>query len=456
MGHQIFVADDDPDFVEVIRSTLRGFGFDAVQTELDPLRAADAFTQGLSPDLALIDMTMPDMDGIALLDIIKRNSPRTECIMVTATNEARVVVECLKKGAYDYLIKPVEPEDLLLVMNRALERKRLLDVLDIEKGRTLPELVHKKAFQPIVTRCDNVLRVLKAAELHAASDEPILIFGESGTGKELLARAIHAASTRSARPFTAVNMASLSGSLFAAEFFGHAKGAFTGAERDRAGYLEATDGGTLFLDEIGNLPLAHQGMLLRALQDGEYTRLGSSRQQNADVRFIAATNEDLDKLMADGRFRKDLYYRIRGGWLHLPPLRERRDDISLLIEMFLREYAGRSMADSFAPEALELLLDYHYPGNVRELKAVIHSAVNLSRGAEISVALLPDTLRRQRPRVRRTEAPAGNAPVCLAEVERRHILNVYRQTGENKSRAARLLGIGLNTLRRRLKAYGIE
>ena len=233
-------------------------------------------------------MTMPDMDGIGLLEIIKSNRPQTECVMVTAVNEARVVVECLKKGAYDYLVKPIAAENLLLVINRALERKRLLDVLDIGKSKTLPKLVRKEIFKPIVTRSKEVMRVLKEAELHAVSDVPVLIFGESGTGKELLARAIHAASPRSKRPFTPINMASLTASLFEAEFFGHSKGAFTGAEKDRAGYLEYTNGGTLFLDEIGNLPLELQGKLLRVLQDGEYTRLGSNRYQNADIRFIAA------------------------------------------------------------------------------------------------------------------------------------------------------------------------
>ncbi len=456
MDHRIFVVDDDPDFIDVISRRLMDFGFKAVRTELDPHRAADEFVQGASYDLALIDMTMPDMNGLELLEIIKRSSPQTECIMITAVNEARIVVECLKRGAYDYLVKPVEPENLLLVMNRALERKRLLDVLGIGKSKALPELAHRKAFKQMVTGSDNVLRVMKEAELHAVSDVPILIFGESGTGKELLARAIHAASHRSAFPFTPVNMASLTGSLFAAEFFGHSKGAFTGAEKERAGYIEHTNGGTLFLDEIGNLPLEHQGMLLRVLQDGEYTKLGTNRQENADVRFIAATNEDLDKLMAAGRFRKDLYYRIRGGWLHLPPLRERKSDIPLLANTFLKEYAGRDVANGVEKEALDLLLAYDYPGNVRELRAIIHSAVNLSRGKAISAGLLPESVRRRRLGTRKTNAAEPDAVISLAVVERRHILKVYRQTDLNKSKTARLLGIGLNTLRRKLKGYGVE
>jgi two-component system response regulator AtoC len=296
MNNPIILIDDDIDFLETLKRRLTNFGFKKVRTEKDSLKVASLFEKGNVFDIAMIDMTMPGMDGIELLETIKNISPRTECIMVTAVNEARVAVECLNKGAYDYLVKPISQEDLVFSMKRTLERKRLLDILDIEKSESLPRLIHEEPFKPIITRSEKVLRVLKEAELHAASDVPILITGESGTGKELLARAIHTASPRASFPFTPVNMANLSGSLFEAEFFGHTKGAFTGAENGRVGYLEHTDKGTLFLDEIGNLPLEIQGKLLRVLQDGEYLKLGTSRYFTADVRFIAATNEALDKL----------------------------------------------------------------------------------------------------------------------------------------------------------------
>jgi DNA-binding NtrC family response regulator len=375
--------------------------------------------------------------------------------MVTAVNEARVAVACLKKGAYDYLVKPIAVENLLLVLNRALERKRLLDILDIGKSKKLPELVHKEAFRSIVTRSQNVIRVLKEAELHAASDVPILIFGESGTGKELLARAIHAVSPRSAFPFTPVNMASLTGSLFEAEFFGHTKGAFTGAEKDRAGYLEYSNQGTLFLDEIGNLPLELQGKLLRVLQDGEYTKLGTNQKQHADIRFIAATNEDLEKMMAARMFRKDLYFRIRGGWLHLPPLRERKEDIPLLIQTFLQEYAPQSGASGVEEAALDVLTNYHYPGNVRELRSIIRSAVNLSRGGAITIHVLPEHLKQHPPKSRPPAVSETGPVVPLAEIEKNHILKAYNHLGKNKSLTAKTLGIGLNTLRRKLTSYGV-
>jgi len=335
MNNSIIVIDDDFDFLEILKEKLIRIDFTNVRTEVDSIKAASLFEKGQVFDVALIDMTMPDMDGIQLLELIKNTSPGTECIMVTAVNDARVAVDCLKKGAYDYLLKPIAREDLALSIHRALERKRLLDILDVKKKASLPKLIYADTFKPIITQSHKVLRILKEAELHAISDVPILITGESGTGKELLAKAIHCTSPRSKFKFTPVNMASLTSGLFEAEFFGHTKGAFTGAENGRAGFLEHTNQGTLFLDEIGNLPLELQGKLLRVLQDGEYMKLGSSSHHTADVRFITATNEDLDKLMARGMFRKDLYYRIRCGWLHLPPLRERKEDIPLLVKKFL-------------------------------------------------------------------------------------------------------------------------
>ncbi|MFC1882787.1 sigma-54-dependent transcriptional regulator, partial [Thermodesulfobacteriota bacterium] len=323
MDSSIIVVDDEQDFLESVRRGLITSGIKNVRTETDPRKAASAFEQGEVFDIALIDLTMPDMSGIELLEAIKTNSPTTECVMITAVDEARTAINCLKKGAYDYLVKPISKEDLVSSINRALERKRLIEILDLGKRRTLPKLVNKKAFSPIITRSNAVLRVLKEAELHAASDIPILITGETGTGKELLSRAIHAASSRAGSVFTPVNMESLNPNMFDAQFFGHTRGAFTGAEKDRSGYLESSNRGTLFLDEIGNLPLELQGKLLRVLQDGEFIKIGTATPRKVDVRFIAATNSDLERMMAQNKFRKDLYYRLKGGWLSLPPLRER-------------------------------------------------------------------------------------------------------------------------------------
>lgn len=457
MNSNVIVVDDDRDYLEVLGRKLAQIGFKRVRLEESSVKLAEEVKKGLSFDVALIDMTMPEVDGMALLETIKANSPSTECIMVTAINEARIAVECLNKGAYDYLVKPVATEDLALSINRTLERKRLLDLLDLEKREDLPTLENEKPFRPIITQSRKVLRILKEAELHAASLVPMLITGESGTGKELLARAIHGASPRAQHPFTPINMASLSSSLFEAEFFGHTKGAFTGAETGRVGYLEYTNHGTLFLDEIGDLPLSLQGKLLRVLQDGEFSKLGSSARQKVDLRFIAATNENLERMMGQKRFRKDLYYRIRGGWLHLPPLRERPEDIFLLARKFLEKYYDVNKQGFIEKNALDLLMRYPYPGNIRELKSILQSAVNLAHGEPIREAHLPSHITAALKTCREEEKTADDSPIKpLVEVEKAHILRAYEQTGENKSKTARLLGIGLNTLRRKLIAYGIQ
>ncbi len=461
MHDGILVVDDEQDFLDSVRRVLIRSGFKKVRLLTDPLKAAAVLEAETFFDVALIDVSMPGMSGLELLEVIRTHSPRTECIMVTAMNEARVAVECLKKGAYDYLVKPISREDLVLSVKRALERQRLFEILHCRKLKVPPKLLNVEAFSPIVTRSAKVLRILKEAELHAASDVPVLITGESGTGKELLAKAIHCASPRAKYPFTPINMASLSDNLFDAEFFGHTKGAFTGAEQGRAGYLEQTHKGTLFLDEVGQLPLRSQGRLLRALDDGEYLKLGTSTPQHTDVRLIAATNSDLELSMAKGMFRKDLYYRLKGAWLHLPPLCERKEDIPLLIEKFLNEFSEVAGDVGVEEEAISVLAEYNYPGNVRELRSIIQSGVNLARGRSISANLLPRHLRRRRPiqqgDLQIKDSDKGSFPFApLAEVEKACILQVYQQMEKNKSQTAKLLGIGLNTLRRKLRSYGVE
>jgi two-component system response regulator AtoC len=456
MENSVIVIDDERDFLESVRRGLITSGIKSVHVEEDPIRASALISGGESFDIALIDITMPGMDGMELLELIKNTSPQTECIMITAVDEARTAVKCMRIGAYDYLVKPLSKEDLVLSVNRALERKRLVEILDLSKDRGIPKLKHAEVFKPIVTGSANVLRILREAELHAASDIPILISGETGTGKELLARAIHGASRRARFSFTPVNMESLNPSLFSAEFFGHTKGAFTGAARDRAGYLESTDRGTLFLDEIGNLPLELQGSLLRVLQDGEFIKIGTNTPRKVDVRVVAATNSDLVKLMAAGRFRKDLYYRLRGGWLPLPPLRERKEDIPLLVGRFVEEFGGMGGSGGIEEEAMNLLLDYDYPGNIRELRTIIQSAVNLAQGAPISTKALTAHLRARKPLPMARQGEASEPIVPLKKVEKRHIEQTYSRMGKNKSRTARVLGIGLNTLRRKLEEYGIS
>lgn len=455
MDQRVIIVDDDRDFLDIMGKRIRELGFDNILLQEDPVLATELFESNPPCDLALIDMTMPGMNGLELLDRIKKVSPATECIMITAVNEARTAVECLRKGAYDYLIKPVAHEDLALSVHRALEHRRLIHVLDIEKGKTPLGLKHKNAFKGIDTRSPIIKRILKEAELHAGSDVPVLITGESGTGKEVLAQAIHKASPRSANTFTPINMASLNGSLFDAEFFGHTRGAFTGAEKARSGYLEKTHQGTLFLDEIGHLPLEVQGKLLRFMQDGSYYRVGASTHRQADIRLVAATNADLDKLMAKELFRKDLYYRIRGGWLQLPPLRERKEDIPLLVRTFIGTERTSPKGATITDEAMNILLRFDFPGNVRELKSIVQAALNLAQGKPIRPKHLPPYLLERKNISRPDCLMEGQLTKTLAEVEREHIICTYQQTGHNKSKTARLLGIGLNTLRRKLSAYGV-
>ncbi len=454
MNDSILIIDDEVDFLDSVRRGLLSAGLKNLRLESDPRVVATAIQNGEHFDMALIDITMPWINGIQLLEMIKTNSPETECIMVTAVNEARVAVECLQKGAYDYLTKPISRDELVSTLKRAMERRRLLEIISVGKEGALPQIRHKDAFAPIITQSEKMIRLLREAELHAGSDVPVLITGESGTGKELLAKAIHRSSPRAQFPFTSINMASLTGSLFDAEFFGHTKGAFTGAEKDRAGYLEHSNRGSLFLDEIGDLPLDFQGKLLRVLQEGEIIKLGTSQARKIDVRFIAATNADLDKLLAKGQFRKDLYYRLKGAWLRILPLRERREDLPLLINAFVREF--RPESTDIEDDALEILMNYDYPGNIRELRSIVQSSCNLAQKRAIAAKYLPDYIRGRKKVPLRAPVAADGPIRPLAETERIHILNAYEGTGHNKLQTAKLLGIGLNTLRRKLASYDIN
>jgi len=457
MLSRILLVDDEPDFLESLERGLLISGFRNIRTECDPEKALDCFRGEEPVDIAILDITMPKLSGIELLRWIKRNSPTTECIMVTAADEASLAVQCMKDGAFDYRVKPLSLEDLLVVILKALERKNLLEIHLLGKQKNRLHLAHPEAFAGIATQSARMLQILKEAELHAASKVPVLITGETGTGKELLARAIHKASSRADRVYLPVNMSALTATLFEAEFYGHTKGAFTGAVQDRKGLLETASGGTLFLDEIGSLPLDLQGRLLRVLQEGEFIKLGTSRPQGVDVRFVAATNVELGRLQDQGLFRKDLFYRLCGAWLDLPPLRERKDDIGLLVEGFLAEHTGGHGHQDIEAPVWDLLGEYDYPGNLRELRSIVQYASNLAKGGAISVHHLPAyVMEALAVNKRSTPPPFSTAIVPLAEVEKAHILRAYSATNNNKVQTARLLAIGLNTLRRKLQSYGLE
>lgn len=449
----ILIVDDETTFLNSAGRMLRMSGYTDFDTEADPTAAAEAITKK-EYDVAFLDITMPGMDGMELLTHIKEHSPQTECIMITANQEIPTVIKAVKLGAYDYLVKPIQPDQMIHSLKRALERKHMMEFLMLRREEAAEKsLDDPEAFAEIMTCNEKMLRLLREVELHARSDIAVLVTGETGAGKELTAQALHKAGNRKDGPFVAVNMLSLSAGLFESEFFGHAKGSFTGALQDKEGYLARAEGGTLFLDEIGDLPMEIQGKLLRILQEGEYTPVGKTRPKKADVRFVAATNQDLEQAVQEGRFRKDLYYRLRFAHLRLPPLRERKDDIRLLSEFFLRK-ADRGKI-ILSDEAEKQLLMHDWPGNIRELKGVLEAAVNLAAGGII----LPEHLNLPQGG-ENTAAPAvtadGQTLEPMAEVERRHILHVYHALEDNKTRAAKVLGISLATLQRKLKSYGVK
>jgi DNA-binding NtrC family response regulator len=445
----ILAVDDETAFLDSIQRMLRIEGYDDINTIADPTKVEALLTEKTF-DIAFLDITMPEMDGLDLLRIIKERSPETECVMITANESIPLVIKAVKRGAYDYLVKPIMPEQLVHALNRALERRRMMEALLLKSNRSAKRtLDNPDAFKEIVTGDKRMLSLLHEAELHAGSDIPILVTGETGVGKELMARAIHLASRRGQGPFVAVNMLALSPTLFESEFFGHVKGAFTGADRNKLGYLAKAEGGTLFLDEIGDLSLEIQGKLLRILQEGEYIPVGETRSRMADVRFVAATNQDLDKLVQQRKFRKDLFYRLQFAHLTLPGLRERRDDIPLLADHFVD---GVSRLDEETYDALDA---HDWPGNVRELRGVLEAAANLAGRGSIA----PGHLRLPKRKGRETLSVKDTIPGAqksLAEVERRHIISVYEVTGNNKSQTARILEIGLQTLHRKLKSYGVK
>jgi DNA-binding NtrC family response regulator len=452
----IMMISEDQEFLGRAKDLLQHGGYGDVQIELDPGQAMVRADRGAPYDAVLIDLDMQGLDWQGLMELILEANPDTECIVMSTLNEARLAVDCLKNGAVDYLTKPISDDQFLAAMTKVLNRLRSSKAYCVSDSGSADASAEGNAFESIITRSEKMRRILREARLHALSDVTVLITGESGTGKELLARSIHRLSGRAEAPFTSINMASLAGSLFDAEFFGHTRGAFTGAERDRVGYLEHSNEGTVFLDEVADLPIDFQGKLLRVLEQGEYIRLGASVAQNVDVRFISATNADLGRLLARRAFRQDLYYRLKGAQLHLPPLRERREDIPLLVDHFISEFGRNRAVRRIDGEAMRALAEYDYPGNVRELRAIIQSAVNLVEGSCLTLSSLPGYLRQQHRKRQAGKTVPGGKISPLTEIERWHVLHAYEQSGKNKIQAARLLDIGVNTLRRKLSLYGIR
>ena len=445
---RILVVDDEEDLRLGLAETLQGEGHQ-VETAGDGWRALEQ-AKARHFDLVLVDLKMPGPDGMIVLDQLKQLSPETLVVMITGHATVESAVAAMRLGAYDYLSKPFKLDQVRLVVRRAVEQKRLAD----ENRRLRQEVEHYQRFEQIVGKSSCMQELFRAIEKAAPTNSTVLVCGETGTGKDLVARALHQRSPRAKGPLVSISCGAIPEALLESELFGHAKGAFTGAHADRKGVFESAEGGTLFLDEIGDLPLPMQVKLLRALQEREIQRLGETRTRKVDVRLVAATHRDLRQEMQQGRFREDLYYRLDVISVVVPPLRQRREDIPLLVEHFLRKYnpeMGKALRGA-SPEALALLMRYNWPGNVRELQNAIERAVILQDGSQLQ----PEDF----PLGRTGQAPATTEPtgelVSLEELERRHILWVLRQTDNHQSRAAQILGIGRRTLYRKLREYGLD
>ena len=448
----ILVVDDDTGLLTSIHAVLVGAGFPEPALLSDGGAALDLIA-GHDFHLVLLDLMMPDIDGMDLLRAVKSRHPQIECVVFTAVDEVETAIQAIRHGAYDYLVKGQNNEKLMLTIHHALERYTLRHERNLlAQDQTFADLRHPEAFEDLITRDKTMATVFRQVEAVAPTDYNVIVSGESGTGKEMLAKVIHRLSNRAAAPFVPVNMAAFSGSLFEHEFFGHARGAYTNAVDDKTGFLEEAQGGSLFLDEITELDLALQGKLLRVIEEKELYRLGSTRLRSVDVRFIAATNRPVPEEIEAGRFRADLFYRLNTCQIKLPPRRARRADVLPLARHFLRMHAAQNAKDigDLTPELAHRLETYDFPGNVRELQNIIASAViveTTDRLRPASVNLPTATLE--------AETHDQAALPTLTEVERRHIRAVLDATGGDRAAAAEILGINLSTVYRKIKRYGL-
>ncbi len=462
---RILIIDDEADIRESLEALLTYEGNYTVEM------AANA-TEGLkkletsSYDIVLLDLMMPDRSGMEVLEEVRQRDQETPIFMITAYGSLEVAVEALKRGANDYFSKPWDNEKLLIEIERMIAKRRL----ETENRHLKRALKQRYAFPNIVGKGERMLRILDLVAQVAPSRATILVTGETGTGKELIAKAIHAHSTRVDQPFIAVNSSSIPSELLESTLFGHVRGAFTGAIASRKGYFELAHRGTIFFDEIGTISAETQAKLLRVIQDREFMPVGSSETVRVDVRILAATNADLKRSVDEGKFREDLYYRLNVINLVLPPLRDRREDIPLLIDYFFEKYCRENdkCVDSqgkvtlrFEPEALQILMDHNWPGNVRELENVVERAVVLASSSTVAADVLPDYLLTAGGiRIRRDES--GHLPAdaslfeIVADYERRKIIESLEASAWSQTDAAESLRIPLSTLNQKIKRLNID
>jgi DNA-binding NtrC family response regulator len=449
----VLVVDDEQDHAQVMCEALQRQGYRCdVAFNLAETQQRLAKKQY---DIIVTDLMMDGRrDGLEVLKIARGMNPSPQVILVSAHGDIPIAVQAMNDGAYGFIEKPLDLNHFRATVNRAAERVALQQQNQILRE----QLEEQTGFEGIIGKSGAMQKVIATARQVAASDIPVLIMGESGTGKELFAKAIHHNSRRRRARLVALNCAGLSESILEDELFGHVKGAYTGAQQDREGRFEHADGGTLFLDEIGDMPPAMQAKLLRVLENGEVVRLGSNEPIHVDVRLISATNRKLDEMVADKQFREDLFFRIKGVTLILPPLRERREDIPLLIHYFLQEFGQKyhKEIDGVSPEAQQQLLAYGWPGNVRQLRTALENMVVLSTGKTLTPETLP-------PEIRPATAAGGEnllgitnlVGISIEQAEKELIRNTLKMVDGNREQAAKILGIGERTLYRKIREYGL-
>jgi two-component system NtrC family response regulator len=447
--HSILLIDDDDSLRRVMEFSLAESGY-RVQTAASGEDGLRLFEKD-SYDAVITDITMPGMNGMEVLAKIRHQDARLPVIIITAYGTIESAVEAMKQGAFDYITKPFNRDELRLTLDRALTMRRLEE----ENVELRDEVRGRYRFDSIVGNSEKIRQVLDMAGRVAASDATVFITGESGTGKELLAKGVHYNSFRANGPFVAVNCAAIPENLIESELFGHVKGSFTGAIKDKEGKFERADGGTLFLDEIGDLRIDLQAKILRVLQERSVDRVGGGAPIPVDVRVVAATNKDIERSVKEGSFREDLYYRLSVIPLIMPPLRERKDDIPLLVDHFVKKF-NPSRDVNVTREALDVLTAYGWPGNVRELENAIERASVLKRGDTITPADLPDKLRKEQTSVENIILNLPDEGISLEDLEKKLIIRALERHKGNQTRAAEYLDITRPTLIYRMEKYGIK
>jgi DNA-binding NtrC family response regulator len=447
---RILIIDDEDSIREYLSMMLEREGYEVSASE-DGKKALKLNLKQ-AYDVVITDIQLPGMSGIDILTTLRDTDPTLPVIIITGHASQESAIDALNMGAFYYLLKPVSNEELKQVVRTALEVRRLKEVnTDLERA------LRPTGEKEIVGKSGGMASVFNLIDRVATTSSTVLLYGESGTGKELVARAIHTRSARSDKRFVSINCGALPETLLESELFGHVKGSFTGAVRDKRGLFVVAEGGTFFLDEVSETSTAIQVKLLRVLQEREVVPVGGTKPTKVDVRVVAATNADLDKAIKDGRFRADLYYRLNVIPITIPPLRERKDDIPLLVDHFLERFTGG--AKRVSEGAMEILTSYDWPGNVRELENIIERAVILEDGNEVTaeslnVSIFPERLRKQARSA--SEGQLGVSGVTLEELEQQYLLQTLEQTGWKKKNAAEILGINPSTLYRKLQRYGMD